>query len=126
MDRHATVSTHALYGEGPGPIAPEFVHIEPISERSSRFEWTIAPHSHPGIFQVLLLQSGGGLLASDGAVSASTTSLRNRQTSVQKQQELLQKRLTDIEQRLLRQYSAVNDNIMKINSGAGAVVSRMG
>lgn len=67
MDRQATVSTHALYGEGPGPIAPEFVHIEPISERSSRFEWTIAPHSHPGIFQVLLLQSGGGLLASDGA-----------------------------------------------------------
>ena len=66
MDRQARVSTHALYGEGPGPIAPEFIHIEPISERSSRFEWTIAPHSHPGIFQVLLLQSGGGLLASEG------------------------------------------------------------
>lgn len=67
-----------------------------------------------------------GLLANDGAVSASSSALRNRQTSVQQQQERLQRRLTETEQRLLRQYSAVNDNIAKINGGAGAVVSRFG
>lgn len=67
QDRPREVSRFSLYGEGNAPIAPEFVHIEPISERSSRYEWTIAPHRHPGIFQILLLQSGGALLASDGA-----------------------------------------------------------
>lgn len=67
-----------------------------------------------------------GLLANDGAVSASSTALRNRQTSVQQQQERMRTRLTEIEQRLLRQYSAVNDNLAKINAGAGAVVSRFG
>jgi hypothetical protein len=45
---------------------------------------------------------------------------------VQQQQERMRTRLTEIEQRLLRQYSAVNDNIAKINGGAGAVVSRFG
>ncbi len=66
-DKSTEVSRFSLYGEGNAAIAPEFVHIEPISDRSSRFEWTISPHSHPGIFQLLLLQSGSGVLASEGA-----------------------------------------------------------
>lgn len=64
------VSRFSLYGEGNAAIAPEFLHIEPISDRSSRFEWTISPHSHPGIFQLLLLQSGSGVLASEGVEAA--------------------------------------------------------
>lgn len=51
---------YALYGEGNFAIPPEFLHIEPISLRSSRYEWTIAPHTHPGIFQILLVERGGG------------------------------------------------------------------
>ncbi len=58
-------SRYSLYGEENGTIAAEFLHIEPISTRSSRYEWTIAAHSHPGIFQIILLEKGGGTLAAD-------------------------------------------------------------
>lgn len=58
-------SRYSLYGEDNSAIAAEFLHIEPISARSSRYEWTIAAHSHPGIFQILLLERGGGTLAAD-------------------------------------------------------------
>ena len=70
MERPREVSRFSLYGEGNAAIAPEFLHIEPISDRSSRYEWTISPHSHPGIFQLLLLQSGSGVLATDGDEAA--------------------------------------------------------
>ncbi|MCP5397096.1 MAG: helix-turn-helix domain-containing protein [Sphingomonadaceae bacterium] len=67
MTRHQDVSRFALYGEGEGiDIAPEFIHMEPISARSSLFEWQIAPHSHPGIFQLLFLEKGMGELTTDG------------------------------------------------------------
>ncbi|HZU65416.1 MAG TPA: helix-turn-helix domain-containing protein [Novosphingobium sp.] len=59
------ISRFALYGEGNGAIAPEFLHIESISSRSSLYEWTISPHSHSGIFQLLMLEKGGVVLASD-------------------------------------------------------------
>lgn len=62
----------ALYGEANVAVAPEFLHIEPISTRSSRHEWTIAAHTHPGIFQLLLLERGAGVLTADGAVIALT------------------------------------------------------
>ncbi len=55
----------ALYGETNAAIAAEFLHIEPISARSSRYEWTIAPHSHPGIFQIILLERGSARLSAD-------------------------------------------------------------
>lgn len=51
-------------------MPPEFVHIEPISQRSRLHEGTIAPHAHPGIFQMLLLAAGSGVLATDGAQAA--------------------------------------------------------
>lgn len=60
----------ALYGEASVAVAPEFLHIEPISTRSSRHEWTIAAHTHPGIFQLLLLERGSGVLTADNAVIA--------------------------------------------------------
>ena len=60
----------ALYGEASGAVAAEFLHIEPISTRSSRHEWTIAAHTHPGIFQLLLLECGTGTLTADNAVTA--------------------------------------------------------
>lgn len=58
----------ALYGEASGAVAPEFLHIEPISTRSSRHEWTITAHTHPGIFQLLLVERGTGVLTADSAV----------------------------------------------------------
>ncbi|MEZ5695880.1 MAG: helix-turn-helix domain-containing protein [Sphingomonadaceae bacterium] len=49
-------------------IAPEFVHMEPIFAHSSLYEWQIAPHAHPGIFQLLFLEQGGGELTTDGQI----------------------------------------------------------
>lgn len=64
MTQHAgPIAEFALYGEYERTIAPEFVHIEPISDRSSLYEWTISPHSHPGIFQLLMVTEGEGKLA---------------------------------------------------------------
>lgn len=62
-------SRFSLYGEGNATIAPEFLHIEPISLRSSQYEWTISPHTHPGIFQVFLLERGGALLTADNTAT---------------------------------------------------------
>ena len=61
--RSQPIAEFALYGEAARTIAPEFVHVEPISDRSSLYEWTISPHSHPGIFQLLLVTEGQGALA---------------------------------------------------------------
>ena len=57
------ITQFRLYGEIGGDLAPEFVHIEPISARSSLYEWTISPHAHPGIAQFLLVGQGQGVLA---------------------------------------------------------------
>jgi len=66
MTARRSIDRYALFGESPRPIAPEFLHIEPISVRSSLYEWQIAAHAHPGIFQLLLLEAGSGVLVSDG------------------------------------------------------------
>jgi AraC family transcriptional regulator, transcriptional activator of pobA len=59
------VTRYALYGEDSAPISPEFLHVERIVDRSSQHDWTIAPHAHPGLWQVLLVEQGGALLASE-------------------------------------------------------------
>ncbi|MDF8333457.1 helix-turn-helix domain-containing protein [Novosphingobium cyanobacteriorum] len=59
------ITRFALYGEGDAAVSPEFVHVERIFERSSRNDWTIEPHAHPGLLQCLLLQSGGVVLADE-------------------------------------------------------------
>ena len=55
----------SLYGDELTDIAPEFVHIEPVSARSALHDWNIAAHSHPGMHQILLLESGAGQLVVD-------------------------------------------------------------
>ena len=63
MGEATQITQFGLYGEAGGDLAPEFVHIEPISARSSLYEWTISPHAHPGIVQLLLVGEGQGVLA---------------------------------------------------------------
>jgi AraC family transcriptional activator of pobA len=65
--RRGSITRFGLYGERLGVIEPEFVHIETISARSSLHNWVIAPHVHPGIFQLLYLSDGFGWLAADGS-----------------------------------------------------------
>ena len=63
MASSTEIKKFRLYGEVESDLEPEFVHIEPISARSSLYEWTISPHAHSGIIQLLLVSEGQGVLA---------------------------------------------------------------
>ena len=67
MTRPNPIRTFGLYGDGAGVIEPEFAHIETISARSGLHNWMIAPHIHPGIFQLVYLTGGEGWLGIDGS-----------------------------------------------------------
>ena len=62
----------SLYGEEKRVAGAEFVHIEDIRSRSQRYNWTIEAHKHQGLFQLILLTSGGGRLMLDGEDRALT------------------------------------------------------
>ena len=49
-----------LYGDPPDDDAFDFIHIETIRSRSSVNDWTIRAHRHRNLFQLLLVESGGG------------------------------------------------------------------
>jgi len=49
-----------LYGDPPDDSAFDFIHIETIASRSSLHEWTIRAHRHRNLFQILLIERGGG------------------------------------------------------------------
>jgi AraC family transcriptional activator of pobA len=47
-----------LYGEPLQALDERLVHIETIAARSRPYNWTIRPHRHRDLYQVLLLQQG--------------------------------------------------------------------
>jgi AraC family transcriptional regulator, transcriptional activator of pobA len=49
-----------LYGEAPDDQAFDFIHIETIASRSSIHDWTIRAHRHRNLFQILVIERGGG------------------------------------------------------------------
>jgi len=49
-----------LYGDPPDDQAFDFIHVETISSRSSIHDWTIRAHRHRNLFQILLIERGGG------------------------------------------------------------------
>jgi AraC family transcriptional activator of pobA len=51
-----------LYGDPPDDQAFDFIHVETIASRSSIHDWTIRAHRHRNLFQILLLERGGGEL----------------------------------------------------------------
>lgn len=51
-----------LYGDQGADVELDFLHIEPIRDRSGPNDWRIRPHSHPDHMQVLLVKSGGGFI----------------------------------------------------------------
>ena len=57
-----TLPLFHLYGDPPDDQAFDFVHVETISSRSSVHAWTISPHRHRNLFQILLVECGGGTL----------------------------------------------------------------
>jgi len=49
-----------LYGDPPDDQAFDFIHIETIASRSAVHDWTIRAHRHRNLFQILLIERGGG------------------------------------------------------------------
>ncbi len=56
-----------LYGDPPDDHAFDFIHIETIASRSSIHDWTIRAHRHRNLFQILLIERGGGTMTFDAA-----------------------------------------------------------
>jgi AraC family transcriptional regulator, transcriptional activator of pobA len=56
-----------LYGEPPDDRACDFIHIETIPSRSTRYGWIIDAHRHRNLFQILLIERGGGEMIYDAA-----------------------------------------------------------
>ncbi|WP_052952622.1 helix-turn-helix domain-containing protein [Devosia psychrophila] len=61
------VPTYALYGEQIGVRQHEWLHWETIQSRSRLHGYTIAPHRHEHLFQILSLTGGSGRVFLDGA-----------------------------------------------------------
>ncbi|WP_172329924.1 helix-turn-helix domain-containing protein [Mangrovicoccus sp. HB161399] len=55
-----------LYGDPISDVEMDFLHIEPIRERSGAHDWIIHEHSHPEHVQLLLVERGGGLYRVEG------------------------------------------------------------
>jgi AraC family transcriptional regulator, transcriptional activator of pobA len=56
-----------LYGDPPDEQAFDFIHIETISSRSAVHDWTIRAHRHANLFQILLVERGGGQMIYEAA-----------------------------------------------------------
>ena len=57
-----------LYGDPPDDQAFDFIHVETISSRSSVHDWTIRAHRHRNLFQILLIERGGGEMTHEAAI----------------------------------------------------------
>jgi AraC family transcriptional activator of pobA len=57
-----------LYGDPPDDQAFDFTHIETISSRSSAHEWTIRAHRHRNLFQILVIERGGGEMTHEASI----------------------------------------------------------
>jgi AraC family transcriptional activator of pobA len=56
-----------LYGDPPDDQAFDFIHVETIASRSSIHDWTIRAHRHRNLFQILLIERGGGAMTFEAA-----------------------------------------------------------
>ncbi|MGV3512779.1 MAG: helix-turn-helix domain-containing protein [Novosphingobium sp.] len=61
-------SRYTLYGEEGISLPPEFVHLERIRDRATLHDWTIDPHAHPHMLQLLLVEHGNGELRGERLV----------------------------------------------------------
>jgi|SRR6516164_3786706 len=56
--------------ESPHLQAPDFIHIDTIAARSAVHDWTIRAHRHRNLFQILLIERGGGEMTFEAATLA--------------------------------------------------------
>lgn len=56
-----------LYGDPPDDQAFDFIHIETLFSRSAAHDWVIRAHRHRNLFQVMLIEQGGGEMTYESA-----------------------------------------------------------
>jgi AraC family transcriptional regulator, transcriptional activator of pobA len=56
-----------LTGDSPDEQTSDFIHVETIASRSSIHDWIIRAHRHRNLFQILLIERGGGEMMFDTA-----------------------------------------------------------
>ena len=66
----ATLPLFHLYGDPPDDQAFDFIHVETISSRSASHDWTIRAHRHRNLFQILLIERGGGEMTCEERIIA--------------------------------------------------------
>ena len=57
-----------LYGDPPDDQAFDFIHVETIASRSPVHDWLIRAHRHRNLFQILLVERGGGEMIFRGSI----------------------------------------------------------
>ena len=66
-----------LYGDPPDERAFDLIHIETISSRSSIHDWTIDVHRHSNLWQILVIERGGGDMPVTQETSGDRIELKN-------------------------------------------------
>jgi len=56
------IPNYFLYGDQSADVERDFLHIEPIRDRSGPSDWRIHPHAHPEHMQLILVREGGGTI----------------------------------------------------------------
>jgi AraC family transcriptional activator of pobA len=69
MPSTASLPLFHLYGDPPDDQAFDFIHIETIASRSSVHDWTIRAHRHRNLFQILLIEQGGGEMTYEASIA---------------------------------------------------------
>ncbi|EKE70512.1 helix-turn-helix domain-containing protein [Celeribacter baekdonensis] len=54
------IPRYYLYGDTLAEVELDFIHVEPIRDRSGANDWTIRAHAHPDHVQLLFVERGGG------------------------------------------------------------------
>jgi AraC family transcriptional regulator, transcriptional activator of pobA len=62
----SAIPAYFLYGEGLQPPNERLIHVETIAARSRLHDWTIRPHRHRDLQQILLLRHGRVVASLDG------------------------------------------------------------
>jgi AraC family transcriptional activator of pobA len=57
-----------LYGDPPDDQAFDFIHVETIAARSSLHDWLIRAHRHRNLFQILIVERGGGEMRFEASI----------------------------------------------------------
>lgn len=68
MPHASGIERYMLYGEAKHEVELHFLHIERIAKRSGAHEWSIKPHAHAGLHQILLVTKGGGEMRAEAGL----------------------------------------------------------